>query len=95
MVERDEGAMTPSEPDGLLAQGARGVREPRRAEARSPSRARRVRVTLTEREWESLRENATYLNTSVGSLIGWIVTEDIRCEASPPRSPKAGSDARE
>ncbi len=29
MVERDVGAMTPSEPDGLLVQGPRGVRKPR------------------------------------------------------------------
>ncbi len=43
-----------------------------------------VRVPLTAGEWASLRVNAAYLETSVGGLIGWIVSEDIRRGATRP-----------
>ncbi|MFI5003441.1 MAG: hypothetical protein ACHQE6_00360 [Solirubrobacterales bacterium] len=46
-----------------------------------------VRVPLTAGEWASLRENAAYLKTTVGGLIGWIVSEDIR--RGQPREPGA------
>ncbi len=64
------------EPDDVLAQGARGVRETR-ADVVCPHTLS-VRVPLTAAEWGSLRENAAYLKTTVGGLIGWIVSEDIR-----------------
>jgi hypothetical protein len=72
--------MIPREPDNLLAQAARGVleREETRAEVGCHSHTLSIRVPLTAAEWASLRENAAYLKTSVGSLIGWIVSEDIR-----------------
>ncbi len=62
---------------------------PSEPEAGCHSHTLSVRVPLTAGEWASLRENAAYLKTTVGSLIGWIVSEDIRRGASPPRPPEA------
>ncbi len=72
--------MIPREPDDPLAQGACRVREREetQGEVGCHSHTLGVRVPLTAAEWASLRENAAYLKTSVGSLIGWIVSEDVR-----------------
>lgn len=54
-----------------------------------------VKVPLTAREWASLRENAAYLKTSVGGLIGWIVSEDIRRGRSGEETVKMTTERRQ
>jgi hypothetical protein len=61
--------------------------EPEETRGEADSHRLPVKVPLTAGEWASLRENAAYLKTSVGGLIGWIVSEDIRAGASPTRPP--------